>query len=352
MGRVAVGEVAGGPLLELVGQVVVLAARKVVHLAAHSPEKVARPENDGVLTVGDNALRDELLDRRYSEMHEGDPERRMEVAQPARAFLDVRLPEVDRAPVFEPRSAALGDLPGDIIRRPPVEHIASHDFEKGRVQVGSAGDQARFEERGADLDVLPGEVHALLHGPHAVPDVEARVPEEIEELRRPLPVGLVAAEEHDVDVGMGVQLSPAVPADRDESGHGARGRKRSIGFPERPVDEPRAPLHHLAAGSAVKMSSADNGVFFVKKRLQAAVMGRSRLFVQGVHSKKTGRNEKPRRHKEDKNGARAAFPRSHDRHAFSPEYPAIQPEACIRKLRLAILHSLFSRLCCFTISRL
>ena len=118
---------------------------------------------------------------------------------------------------------------------------------------------------------LPPECQALFPAPHAVAYIKACVPEQVEELRRALAVGLVPTEEHDVNIGMRVQLSPAIPADCEECRHGAGRRQKIVRLAKGPVDESGTPLHNLVARRACKVRLLDDGVLFFEIRLKTDV---------------------------------------------------------------------------------
>ncbi|MDT4833940.1 hypothetical protein FQZ97_675660 [compost metagenome] len=146
------------------------------------------------------------------------PEDGLQVAQAARAFLAVGLERVGRVVellVAVPHFLRLGHEEGlwvDGLRELAAE---------GRKELLVARDQARFEQRGLDRDVLGGLVQALLERAHARADLEAGVPALADEGLDA--GGLDAAvlalgrqQQQHVDVGVRKQLAAPVAAHRGQ----------------------------------------------------------------------------------------------------------------------------------------
>ncbi len=189
---------------------------------------------------------DQLFERVAAEVALRDPADRLDVAQPARARLDVRLEVVSRVVVAVMARGLLGDLGlEEIARRPDAlgRERAAHRFEQ---RLG-ADQQARFDHRGRDADVRRALALAVVDRAHAVPDLQADVPHEREEaleVRLPRRGLALRQQHHDVDVGAQVQLAAAVAADRDqrELAHVLAEVQRPRGLEQR-VDQARAIAH-------------------------------------------------------------------------------------------------------------
>jgi hypothetical protein len=114
---------------------------------------------------------------------------------------------------------ALLQLGGDELGAGAADHIvleAAHQLVR---QLLVAGETAGLQDRGADGEVLAGELDALLDGPGRVADFEAQVPQRVEHvLDHALGVGglLVGAQEQQIDVGERRQRAAAVAADADQ----------------------------------------------------------------------------------------------------------------------------------------
>ena len=79
------------------------------------------------------------------------------------------------------------------------------------------------------------------------------------------PGGLVRAQHHKIDVGMRIQFSPSIAADRNDGQSGAHRRTGPYEVFDDAVDQCRASLHDLAAACTEKMKLTDTGLFFGKE---------------------------------------------------------------------------------------
>jgi hypothetical protein len=147
--------------------------------------------------------------------HPGDG---LQVAQAARAFLDVGL-EVVRGIVETGVAGALfGAFGVEILRRRPQHRGRQRDGQAGRRGL-VAGQHPAFHQRREHGDVLARRVHALRDRTHRLAGRQARVPEPREEaadggLVRLLRPGL--AQHQQVDVGLRIELGAAVTAGRQQ----------------------------------------------------------------------------------------------------------------------------------------
>src|SRR5258708_24176258 len=80
-----------------------------------------------------------------------------------------------------------------------------------------AGDEPRLEETRVDGDVLRGLLHAFGDSAHAVPRLEAAVPERTDEaFDRGVRLSAIGEQHEDGHVGMREEGAAAVAADRDQ----------------------------------------------------------------------------------------------------------------------------------------
>ncbi len=116
----------------------------------------------------------------------GDPEQRVQIAQTALAFLDVRLDQIARVAGLAVALVALGKLGRDEFRTGILDDFLVEPGSKLVCQFARAADQARLENGGADRHVAARQADALVDGAGRVPDLEAEIPQDIEhELDRP-----------------------------------------------------------------------------------------------------------------------------------------------------------------------
>src|SRR5207249_10193896 len=87
---------------------VLLRPGQEVELVPHAPEEGQRLIHGGPLLGGEKPSALELPERAGAEAGRGEPDRGVDVAEPARRLLDVRLLDVDRSAVLAVALVALG----------------------------------------------------------------------------------------------------------------------------------------------------------------------------------------------------------------------------------------------------
>ena len=107
---VVVAQARGDLALQVEGQPLLGAAGEVVEVAAHRPQEVLGALEVARLLLGEHALADQLAGLVDAIEIFGDPEQRVQVAQPALALLDVGLDDVARIAHALVALVALGEL--------------------------------------------------------------------------------------------------------------------------------------------------------------------------------------------------------------------------------------------------
>ena len=199
-------------------QAVLASPGQHVQPEAHLPQEGLAGLQLAQLLAGQEAVRDQFIERVGAEMALRDPGDRLQVAQAPRARLDVRL-EVVRG--VEVAVVAVGLFPDlgleEVVGGP--QPVGGERAAHAGIQRLGAGQQPRLEQRRRDADVGQALALAVVDCAHAVADLETDVPQQRQEaLDVGLPVvGLALRQQHhDVDVGAGMQLAAAVAADRDQ----------------------------------------------------------------------------------------------------------------------------------------
>jgi hypothetical protein len=215
--RAAVGHQAGGPLLRLVIQDVVV---PFVHDVEDGPE--TQQELLGFVETG-AVGRAAIDDRGIGDG--GDRARGPDVAKGARRVLDVGFELVQR--VVEAR-VPLVDQPLQRVENPRVRRgradARGHPIEQRRV----AGDGARVEQREQEFGVVDFELGEVAHLPDLMADREVRIPQRMQDgADALLLVGsdLAVEQKKDVDVGVEAELTPTVAAERDDQAGRRAGRR-------------------------------------------------------------------------------------------------------------------------------
>ena len=147
----------------------------------------------------------------------GDPEQGVEVAQAPLAVLHIGLDHVAAGAGPGLALIALLELGGDELRARALDHLVA---EAGLQLLGQGlvADQAPgLQDRGADGEVFPRQLHALIHRARGVPHLEAQIPQGVEhELDHALHMGglLVGPKEQQIEVGEGRQRAPPIAPHR------------------------------------------------------------------------------------------------------------------------------------------
>ena len=126
---------------------------------------------------------------------------------------------------------------------PPAGHLVH--------QPDRAGHQPGLEQRGGGLQVAPGPLDRLLGRADGVADLEAGVPQRVEQAAEVLGAGpaLVVHQDQQVDVGVGRHLAPAV-ATNGQHGHTAAGQRHGVDQGGQDVVEGGPPVSGRAAALA------------------------------------------------------------------------------------------------------
>ena len=175
--------------------------------------------NSRHLGAVEHALLDELLRLAHPVDVFGDPEQGVEIAQAALAVLDVGLDEIARLAAAAMALLALGELGRDELGRGALHHLLVEPREQLVVEVAVAEQEARLQDRGADGHVGLGLADALVDRAGRVADLEAHVPQAIEDRLgdRFAPGGLLVGQhEQEIDVGARRHQAAAVAAGGDD----------------------------------------------------------------------------------------------------------------------------------------
>src|SRR5690606_34859799 len=139
--------------LDVEVQALFCAAGEEVHVAAHRPEEILALAELVELGAGEDPLTDQLLGGGDAVKVLADPEQRLQVAQAALAFLDVRLDEIAALAAARVALVALGELGLDEGRAGILDHFLIEAGDQLVEQLIVADDEAGLEDRGADGDV-------------------------------------------------------------------------------------------------------------------------------------------------------------------------------------------------------
>ena len=255
--RLRVAEVGREPRLHLEVEHVGGVLAHVVQLVPHPEQEMVAALERAQLGRLQVVLFDQFLQPRDAEPHPRHPERVLVVAQAADAVLDVGLLHEDGVAILPPAAGLVVEARGDVAFRVVREVVLAVGLGKILVERLRPGDEPRFQQRGLGADVAAGFGEDLVERAGGVADLQAEVPERIEdavgevflELRQRLHVGGRGEEEHHVDVAQRAELAAAVAAEGDEAD--GRGRLAVLLAPTldgRVEERPEQPVHHRREG--------------------------------------------------------------------------------------------------------
>ncbi len=205
--------------LEIEGQPVLGAAGNRVKVAAYRPQPVFGTQELGQLALGQQARLHEIGKAPHPVDIFADPEERVKIAQAALALLHIGFDDIARiAHAFVPR-IALGELVGDKLARGERENLADEAFRRFVVNLAVAPDEARFQQGGADGEIVLGEAHRLIDAARRLADLEPQIPQRIEDRLDHLfgPCGALARrDESQIDVAIGRHFAAPIAANRDD----------------------------------------------------------------------------------------------------------------------------------------
>ena len=195
------------------------AAHEEVHVAADRPQEVLAAAEQLELVAVEHAGLGQLLHLAHAIDIFGDPEQGVQVAQAALAVLDIGLDQIARLAGAAVALLALGELGGDELRGAALHHRLVELRDELVVELAVAEQEARLKQRGTDRHVRLGLADALADRARGVADLEAEVPQAIEDRLRdrlaPCRL-LVGQQKQEIDVGARRQQPAAVAAGRHD----------------------------------------------------------------------------------------------------------------------------------------
>ena len=289
--------------LQVEGQAFLGAAGDVVKVEAHGPEEVPRPADRARFlrcqqAAAGTVLADQLRHALHAEGMARQPVERLQVAQPATAFLDMRLHQEGAVAVARMTRGALVPL-GD--EEGGQAGLLAEGAE-GRVELvedrAVPREVAGIDQGGLDGDVALRIIDAFADGAGRMADLQPEVPEQVEhELHRPPPLRAERRirQEQQVDIGIGREHAPAIAAGGDQGEvrlclrvpHG-RDHGQGIGMDRahHPVGQRRQPSRGGEARKLMRLEGAldlalDAAELAAQLRQGGVARGRLPAFPQG-----------------------------------------------------------------------
>ena len=239
--------------------------REVMQADAQVLQKCFVLPEQARFAAGDDFALDEIRPARADAGRLGDPQYRLQVAQPSGGLLDVGFEVgivIAHVALFLLEPFGLGELLG-------IER-AQKFFFKLPEELALPREQARLQEARLDGDVLRGERHALGYGAHAVSDIEPYIPKETDELLELLRERLVGGrgqQYQQVDIRVGEELPAAITADCRQR-HAVRHRHLLPDDLEVAVHELAMLAQQLGCGSLFQVALLQQRAAFCKPLAQ------------------------------------------------------------------------------------
>ena len=234
-------------LLQREAQVILASARGRVHQDAHPHQPLDAAVNACASRPVITPMRQQLLRIGRAEAGLRRPATDAEIAQAARAVLQIGLEQEDRVAEAAVAFLLLGaQARHEVLRR----GLGDARAEGGQELVGQrpiAGQEARVEQRRRRRQIVGRQRQRLIVGAHGVPGVDLRVPQRIQDrLRQLLDVGArrLRAQHQQVEIGERRQLRAAEAAGRED-----RDRRLALGdLAPGDVDDDRVDVGRQHAG--------------------------------------------------------------------------------------------------------
>ena len=249
------------PHLLVARQVVAGATGREMQVGADPGEEFAGIPQAVGIALGERPQMHEVVERRRVPAHATEPADELDVAQAARRPLHVGLQQGrgltellrlvasrGEQPVDQPAGAAARESPEP--RLEPLQDVA--------VSL----EQAALAQRTEDRRIAGGEAPGIGHGAHALPDLQTGVEQPLEQqpcrrghgrLRR----GLV--QDHEIDVGEGGHLAPAVAAVGDERRLASKRARRRGHLRQDVAPDPRHDRVHQVGGQRPRLDARAAG---------------------------------------------------------------------------------------------
>jgi hypothetical protein len=249
--------------LDVARQHVVLVAGEEVQLVAHAPQEGQGLVARLLLPTRNQSLVRQLSKSSRPELGGGQPHRGVDVAQAARRLLDVGLAHVRRAAELAVALVALRERRLEELGEVLLVDVLGQDLPEAIEEPAVAHQIAGLLHRGAARKVGAGHGQAVRQATHRVPDLQAQIPERVEQaLGDALDVGahLPVVDQHQVEVGERVELAAPVAAEGHQ--HQRSGGQRlaprvvhhqAVERGQEAVHEGGVGLHRLLAGGPAQV---------------------------------------------------------------------------------------------------
>ena len=228
-GAIAIPQQPGDLGLCIEGQPVFATAGEIMQMTPDVPHEAVRAGETVCFLLGQHAAVDDIGDLIDLVQILGDPVERLQVAQPALAFLDVRFEHIARPSHFFVAGIALGEFLldefgtggiGDFGVKPPAHFV---------IDLPVAPEIARFQHRGADGQVAPRKADTFVDRPRGLADLQFQVPQHVQDVFDHLFLTrgfLVGQDEKQIDIGIWRKFAPPVSANGGDAQTLALGRVR------------------------------------------------------------------------------------------------------------------------------
>ena len=149
---------------------------KEVQVAAHGPEKARLAHEDGLVGRHEGRVVEHFAQPDAAMDILGQPEQRLQIAQPALAVLHIRLDAIPAIAFARVTVGAFLQLCGDELCAAPRNNVLLEALRQLVVDTAVAEQEPLVENCRADRHVFARQLHALIDGPEGMADLETHVP--------------------------------------------------------------------------------------------------------------------------------------------------------------------------------
>src|SRR5690554_1444053 len=224
-----------GPLV-IKQQAVLVAVSNQLQTETQAPQEGFAFVQNLVFFFGQDAEAGEVRHALQAEVALGNPADGLDVPQGAWGAFYVGLQVVLGVAVFLVALLLFFPL-GDKVGLVGADFVGIGLFAQGLPQAVGPGDGTGLQQVGKDRDIFPGGSDGFIHAAHAVADIEFQVPQQGNKgAQIVLPFGrhAFAGENQQVDIGVGVQFTPAVATYGNQGD--VFGASEGVPVPDQPED--------------------------------------------------------------------------------------------------------------------
>ena len=216
---VAIAHALGDIRLHVIGKPLLGPPGQIMEMAAHNPEKPTGAHEFLQCLTGENLVPNKIIDPVDPVEKAPEPEKRMKIAKPPFAFLDVWLQHIAAVTGSAMSLIALLELGLDKADMLVTPDLALELVTEIGHQAAIAPKKPGFQQACGNRAVILGKPDTVTDRARCLPHLETQIPKLVKQelddflgMRR----DLVRMQEQEIDIGMWCQFTPPITADRQK----------------------------------------------------------------------------------------------------------------------------------------